>query len=194
MGIGVRAAAIVAVLAAVLATPLTAAAHVNRTVGPYTFFLVLIEEPFFRTNRAGFEFWVHDGDRTVEGLERTLQAVAINATRQVPLAVSAVDARGLYDVETDPEGQAFDPGSGGDWTLRLTGTVEGLSVDVSFPASFPAYPRVLSSSGSVAPVATASSPDIWVLVDGALLLGAIAWLGRKVRKRRPEASAPPTCA
>jgi hypothetical protein len=32
--------------------------------------------------------------------------------------VSAVNAQGFYDVETDPTGHPFDPGAGGDWTLR----------------------------------------------------------------------------
>ena len=113
-----------ALLIASLALPLTISAHVNRTVGPYTFFLVLIEEPTFESNRAGFEFRVHDGDRSIEGLDRTLHAVATGAAGPVALVVSGVNAQGWYDVETDTTGRPFDPGAGGDWTLRLTGTVE----------------------------------------------------------------------
>src|SRR5260221_8311911 len=90
-------AAVVAVTL-LFASPLTAAAHVNRLVGPYTFFIVLIEEPFFATNRAGFEFWVHESARPVLGLDKTLAAQAINSTRQVDLVVSSINDRGFYDV------------------------------------------------------------------------------------------------
>jgi hypothetical protein len=182
-----RAAASLALLIALLAAPVTAAAHVNRAAGPYAFFVLLIEEPLFETNRAGFEFWVRDGERTVEGLERTLHAIATNSTREVALRISPLNDRGFYDVETDPEGRPFDPGGGGDWTLRLTGMVEGLSVDVSFPVTFPAYPR---TSTSAAAAAIEAGPDIWVLADGVLLVAALAWLGLKIRRRRPDTALP----
>lgn len=170
-------------LTALLALPMTASAHVNRTVGRYSFFLVLIEEPLFETNRAGFEFRVRDGDRQIDGLERTLQAVATSSTSQVSLIVSAVDTQGFYDVETDTTGRPFDPGTGGDWTLRLTGTVEGTAVDVSFPTAFPAYPRVATATRPAAARATTSGVDVWILVEAGLLVAAAAWFGRKVRRR-----------
>ena len=147
---------------------------------------MLIEEPLFETNRAGFEFLVHDGDRAIEGLDRTLQAVASNSAGQIDLIVSPVNDRGFYDVETDPRGRPFNPGNGGDWTLRLTGTVEGVSVDVSFPIAFPAYPRVSTASRPAVSVQTEAGLDPWPLADGALLLAAIAWFGRKTRHRRAE--------
>ena len=172
-----------ALLIASLALPLTISAHVNRTVGPYTFFLVLIEEPTFESNRAGFEFRVHDGDRSIEGLDRTLHAVATGAAGPVALVASGVNAQGSYDVETDTTGRPFDPGAGGDWTLRLTGTVEGMAVDVSFPTAFPAYPRVATPTRPAAARATSSGLDVWTLVDVGLVLVAAAWFGRKVRRR-----------
>ena len=150
-----RKAIAVALLAFVsLAVPPLATAHVNRVVGPYTFFVVLIEEPFFATNRAGFEFWVHDADRPVQGLDRTLRAQASNASKRVDLVVSPMNDRGFYDVEVGSRGLPFDPGSGGAWSLRLLGTVEGLAVDESFATTFPAYPR----AGPVTPAATATAP------------------------------------
>lgn len=171
-------------LIALLALPTAASAHVNRTVGRYSFFLVLIEEPLFETNRAGFEFRVRDGDRQIDGLEHTLQAVATSSTGQVSLIVSAVDAQGFYDVETDTAGHPFDPGSGGDWTLRLTGTVEGTAVDVSFPTTFPAYPRVATATRPAAAAhPTTSGVDVRILVAAGLLVAAAAWLGRKARRR-----------
>jgi hypothetical protein len=33
-------------------------AHVNRTVGPYAILVILVEEPTYEDNHAGFEFWV----------------------------------------------------------------------------------------------------------------------------------------
>ena len=39
--------AFLAMVVASVVLPVAASAHVNRTVGPYTFFLVLIEEPTF---------------------------------------------------------------------------------------------------------------------------------------------------
>jgi hypothetical protein len=168
--------------------PLPASAHVNRTVGPYAFFLVLIEEPFYDTNRAGFEFWVHDAGRSVEGLDRSLNAVATSSTQEVGLRVSPINDRGFYDVESDLTGRPFDPGDGGDWTLRLTGTVEDEPVDVSFPTTFPAYPRVSTALRRAAPRDPDGGPDVWLLVDAGLVLAAVTWLGLKVRRRRRAAS------
>jgi len=181
---------VVAVAAATLAAPATVTAHVNRYVGPYAFFMVLIEEPVFATNRAGFEFWVHDGDRAVSGLDRTLAAVASNGKRQVDLTIEPLNERGFYDVETDTGGQPFDPGSGGDWTLRLSGTVEGLPVTVSFPAVFPGYPRVATATQPAGATVTDAGPDVWLIVDAAMLLGAAAFVGRKLR--RSTLQVPPT--
>jgi MYXO-CTERM domain-containing protein len=169
-------AALAAVVAATLlfASPLTAAAHVNRLVGPYTFFIVLIEEPFFTTNRAGFEFWVHDGARPVLGLDKTLGAQAINSTRHVDLVVSPMNARGFYDVEFDTNGQPFDPGSGGNWTLHLFGSVEGIAVDEPFATTFPAYPRVAAAPASSTVEAPPAGQTPWPIT---IVLGAVVVLG-----------------
>jgi hypothetical protein len=102
--------------------------------------------------------------------------------------VSPVDAQGFYDVETDTGGRPFDPGQGGDWTLRLTGSVEGTSVDVSFPVTFPVYPRLSTSSTTAAPVEGQAGANIWLVADAALFLGFLAWLSRKVRGRRSTPS------
>ena len=40
-----------------------AQAHVNRQVGPYTILVILVEEPTFEDNHAGFEFWVRRADQ-----------------------------------------------------------------------------------------------------------------------------------
>ena len=186
-----RAALVVALVIATLAGPSTAAAHVNRIVGRYTFFMILIEEPLFQTNHAGFEFWVHDGDRVVLGLDQTLMANATSGGRTIDLIVSPINARGFYDLDTTVGGQAFDPGAAGDWTLRLTGTVEGESVNVAFPAAFPAYPRVATATRPAA-VTPDTGPDVWLLADAVGLAAVVGWIGLKIRRHRVHADPMPS--
>ena len=158
---------------ALLLLPASASAHVNRTVGPYTIFMVMIEEPYFATNHAGFEFWVHAGDRPIPGLDATLAAQAIRGPDAVDLLVSPMNDRGFYDVDTDAAGRAFDPGSGGAWTLRLTGTIEGRAVDESLDTRFPVYPRVGRSAA--APIVDGGA--------GSVAFPPIAAVGRPRRHR-----------
>jgi hypothetical protein len=140
------------VLFTLLALPATVAAHVTRTVGPYTFLVTLVEEPFFATNHAGFELWVTDASRDVAGLDRTLTAEARGPVGSVPLAMSAQTDRGSYVMDTDARGVPFDPGRGGEWILRLRGDVRGTHVNESFSTAFPAYPRVASGQPAGPPV------------------------------------------
>jgi hypothetical protein len=64
-----------------------------------------------------------------------------------------------------------------------------MAVDVSFPATFPASPRVATATRPAAPRETTSGVDVWTLVDVGLLVAAAAWFGHKVR-RRPSVPAP----
>jgi hypothetical protein len=175
------------VLAAFLVAPPSVSAHVNGVLGPYTFLVVLIEEPYYATNRAGFEFWVREGDRPIEGLDRTLNAQAISSTQRIDLVVSPRNDRGFYDVETGLSGQAFDPGSEGSWTLRLIGTIEGLPVDKSFGVTFPRYPRVSPVEPSA--ISGGSAPDngLLLVATGGLLMGAVGVLVLGVHSRRRAA-------
>lgn len=117
--------------ATMLVSPSPVAAHVTRVVGPYTFLIVLIEEPYFQDNHAGFEFWVRDGDRAVDGLDRTLHAEAIGHGAVVKLSISPRNDRGFYDAP-------FYPGNGGPYALHLTGSIEGMAIDQLFLVTFPA--------------------------------------------------------
>src|SRR5207249_4544247 len=74
-------------------------AHVNRIVGKYLIFLVLIEEPTFQDNTAGFEFWVRDGERPIQGLDETLHAAVVGSGGSQLPSVEPMNARGFYDVE-----------------------------------------------------------------------------------------------
>jgi hypothetical protein len=183
-------ASVLAIVALALA-PAAVVAHVNRTVGPYTFLVVLVEEPYFTTNHAGFLFWVHKGDTPVAGLDRTLRAQAIGHGRTVDLQVSPWNGDQLYTVDHGPDGQAFDPLGGGDWSLRLTGTIEGTSIDESFAVQFPAYPRVGTvkndAAGAGAGAAAAAGGELVPPYLVVLLLGigaAVAF--RALRRKRVD--------
>lgn len=171
-----------------MAVPVATDAHVNRTVGPYTFLIVLVEEPYFATNHAGFRFWVHDGDTPVAGLDRSLRARATGHGRTIDLEISPWDADQLYTVDRGLDGQAFDPLGGGDWSLRLTGTIDGTVIDESFAVQFPAYPRVGTTSGGSAASGATAGADQGELVPP-YLIGSVVVVGgvvafRTLRHRR----------
>src|SRR5690349_3561926 len=83
-------------LLATCAFPALAQAHVNRQVGPYAFLVVLVEEPTFEDNHAGFKFWVRRDEVPVLGLESTVHAIATGHGQRVELAVPPVDGVGFY--------------------------------------------------------------------------------------------------
>lgn len=155
-----------------LLVPASVSAHVNREVGPYTFLVVLIEEPFFQDNRAGFQFWVRDGDRPIDGLDSTLHAFAVSAAGSVPLTISPRVANGFYEAE-------FYPGNGNGYSLRLVGFVEDRAVDESFGVTFPSYPRVATSNAGdgsqpvEVPVAAASDSNLVLVGLGLTALLAV---------------------
>jgi hypothetical protein len=179
---GVGAALILS--ATMLVFPSLVAAHVTRVIGPYTILIVLIEEPYFQDNRAGFEFWVRDGNRAVDGLDRTLHAEAIGHGAVVKLSISPRNDRGFYDAP-------FYPGSGGPYSLHLTGSIEGMAIDQLFLVNFPAYPRAPTGSAAAnrSGAQVQSDPGgglMTVLFAGAMaglaFLSAIAFV--IVRRRR----------
>lgn len=155
----------------------------NRTVGPSTVLVVLIGEPYFQDNRAGFRFWVKDGERNVDGLETTLHAQASHGSVVESLVIEPPDSEGFHIVERAPEGSPFDPHGGGDWDLRLVGTIEGLPVDESFRSTLPVYPRV-GGSGFTPPAASPAFdpsnlplPGILAMATGGVAIVLIgAWL------------------
>jgi hypothetical protein len=195
---GVRTRATVAAAVALWVAALApgVAAHVNRTVGPYTILVILVEEPTFQDNHAGFQFWVRKGDVPITGLERTVHAVAIGHDQQVELAVPPVGGPGFYVLDQSTKGIPFDPRGGGAWTLFLTGSIEGTPLDASFPVIFPSYPRVAVAdappAGAAAPAAGPSFPGAlaWLIPAAlvALCIGALAVITRRRRPGAPEAT------
>ena len=183
------------VVAAVLAIGAAAVAegHVNRQIGPYTILVILVEEPTFEDNHAGFQFWVRKDGVPLTGLDKTVDAVAIGHDRRVELAVPPLAGSGFYVLDRSPDGAPFDPMGGGAWTLFLTGSIERTRLDASFPVIFPSYPRVAVAD---APPAAAIAPGAGAVLPGSLAmiipvvalvaLGGIALLAL-ARRRRPGA-------
>ncbi len=184
--LGSRIAAVLCALVLVAAIPGIAQAHVNRQVGPYAFLVVLVEEPTFEDNHAGFKFWVRRDEVPVLGLESTVHAIATGHGQRVELAVPPVDGVGFYVLDHSTDKVAFDPLGGGSWTLELTGSVEGKPIDVTFPVTFPSYPRV--AAGQPVPAASpvgdpSPAPPIALLVAAFVPLAAVvaAWASRSRR-------------
>ena len=174
-----RGAVALMLIASLLVSPSPVAAHVTRVVGPYTFLIVLIEEPYFQDNQAGFEFWVRDGDRSVDGLDRTLRAEAIGHGVVAKLSISPRNERGFYDVP-------FYPGSDRHYSLHLAGSIERTPIDELFLVTFPSYPRAPLSGTASAAQSDQAGGSTGVLVAGTtaalLVLGATGLV--IVRRRR----------
>jgi hypothetical protein len=167
--------AAVLALIAVGATAPTVEAHVNRTVGPYAILVVLVEEPVYADNHAGFQFWVRKDSVPIAGLEKTVHARASANGVDVDLAIPPMDGTGFYVLDHTTDGAAFDPHGGGAWTLELTGSIDGTQLDTTFPVTFPSYPRIGGAGGTAAaPVAASVSSGIPIVVmlGGVLLAGA----------------------
>jgi hypothetical protein len=171
------------------------AAHVNRTVGPYTILVVLVEEPVYADNHAGFQFWVRKNEVPILGLESSIKAVATGHGEQLDLKVPPIDGTGFYVLDHTTDGAAFDPQGGGAWTLVLNGAIDGTPVDATFPVTFPSYPRVgVADQGTAANAATtpATSPALSTLplliaIAGVVLAGGavLALVGRRRKAARP---------
>jgi hypothetical protein len=179
--------ALVAALALLAALPATAAAHVNRTAGPYILLLVLVEEPVFTDNHAGFQFWVRKEGVPITGLERTLHARATGHGAGLDMVVPPVDGLGFYVLDRTVNGTAFDPLGGGPWTLELTGDIEQTPVDVTFPVVFPAYPRIGAAepqaAGAQARVQDRSGSLPWALAVVVAGLGLVLVVEARRRSR-----------
>jgi hypothetical protein len=192
----VRTVLATAIAVGLLGIPAIASAHVYRTVGPYKILVVLIEEPLFQDNHAGFEFWVRDDGVPVTGLDKQLRAQAIGHGEAVDLSISPLNSRGFYDVDREPNGTPFDPKGGGAWTLRLRGSINGLAIDQWFSTKFPGYPRVATGSPgagtdfAVPPAPNAAGAPIWLVlsvVGAAILIGIVAITAARNRRRHPPA-------
>jgi hypothetical protein len=164
---------VLAAVGGIVASPGPADAHVNRQVGPYTILVVLVEEPTFDDNHAGFEFWVRRDGQPILGLQGSVRAEATGHGSRVDLTVPPVDGTGFYVLDRTSAGDAFDPLGGGPWTLHLTGSIEQTPLDESLEVTFPSYPRV----GTPRAVESARSTATQGLPAPVLLLGGLAMAG-----------------
>ncbi|GEM_PF-4925274 len=172
------------------------AAHVNRTVGPYTILVVLVEEPVYANNHAGFQFWVRKNEVPILGLESSIKAVATGHGQQLDLTVPPIDGTGFYVLDHTTDGAAFDPQGGGAWTLVLSGSIDGTPMDVSFPVTFPSYPRIgapdqgaAMSPNAAAVTSPASAAPTWLIAIAAAVVVGMLGLAMLGRRRRKGASA-----
>ena len=179
-----RAAVLLVGLLAGVALPSGVAAHVTRTVGPYTVLVILVGEPYFEDNHAGFQFWVRRDDTPVLGLEKTIQAQATGHGVTIDLAVPPLNGAGFHVLDRTTTGDAFDPRDGGAWSLVLSGRIEGTQVLETIPVTFPSYPRIGSAATTEAPPvpAPAGGVAIWLLVGAAMAVGLL----RRLRSHRPR--------
>jgi hypothetical protein len=182
-------AAVLAALSTGAGAP-AVAAHVNRTVGPYAILVVLVEEPVYADNHAGFQFWVRKDGVPIIGLEKTVRARASANGIDVDLAIAPMDGTGFYVLDHTTDGAAFDPHGGGAWTLELTGSIDGTQLDTTVPVMFPSYPRIGGAGGNLAtPIGApgSSGMPIVVILGGIFLAGAaIVVLGiSRARGRSP---------
>jgi hypothetical protein len=169
-----------------------AQAHVNRQVGAYTILVILVEEPTFEDNHAGFQFWVRRDGQPIIGLERSVRAAATGHGQTDVLAVPPIAGSGFYVLDQTEAGLAFDPLGGGAWTLHLWGDINGTPLDEQFAVTFPGYPRLGGAKGTAQgnPPAVAASP--WLALPLVVLIGiamvvapvaAFAFAPRKLRLR-----------
>jgi len=185
----VSAGPVLAVVLALFAWPTVAQAHVNREVGPYTILVVLVEEPTFGDNHAGFEFWVRRGSQPVVGLERTIQAHATGHGASIDLTMPPVDGLGFYVLDRSPDGAPFDPLGGGAWSLHLTGSIEGTPLDETFAVTFPSYPRIGAPNAAATqatPSADGDAPPLPLILLAGLLAAGVALIAFRIRPRRAQ--------
>jgi hypothetical protein len=152
------AAALAVVVASfgIFATP--AAAHETRMVGPYTFIVGWANEPAVAGQSNGLDLTVTetDGDKAVEGLEKTLTAEVITGggakTRSVELAPDS-DVPGHYT-------SGFVPTRTGDYTFHISGTAGTTKVDEKFESGPNRFDPVIDIVGLEFPDQIPSTGDL----------------------------------
>ena len=165
---------------AMVAIPLTASAHENRTVADdYEFVVGFVTEPAIAGEVNGVLLEVSSGGQPVEGLSDTIQVQIIlgDQTKDVTLT-PAFDAPGTYT-------STFIPTVEGDYTFRFQGEIEGLAIDETFTSSPEGFASVEPRSDYEFPAAESSAVRSVALpaLVGAVLL-AVGGAGLAIRQRR----------
>jgi len=148
--------AVVVVSFGILATP--AGAHETRMVGPYTFVAGWVNEPAVAGQSNGLDLTVTEtnGDKAVEGLEKTLKAEVITGggakTRTLDLAPDG-DRPGHYT-------SGFVPTRVGDYTFHLSGMAGTTKIDEKFESGPNRFEPVTDIVGLEFPDQVPSSADL----------------------------------
>lgn len=164
----------------ILSTP--AAAHETRMVGPYTFIVGWVSEPAVVGQSNGLDLTVTetDGDKPVEGLEKTLTAEVITGggakTRSLKLEADS-DVPGHYT-------SGFVPTRVGDYTFHIGGMAGTTKVDEKFESGPNRFDPVTDIVGLEFPDQVPSNGDLaQQLADAnskltiAIALGALGTAG-----------------
>lgn len=189
-------AATAVVVASLVLSGGTAAAHERRTVGPYQFVVGFLDEPAFAGTINGIDLTITDtraNNKNVEGVEKTLTVDVFSGGLVTPLSLPLRARFGL------PGKYAADfvPTKSGAYAFVFKGKVESLDVNEKFesgPGRFNdvesttpvQYPdKVPSGSDLTRQLADlqATADQVRIIAIGALLLGAAA-IGLGLWRRR----------
>lgn len=168
----------VALFALLVAVP--ASARESRAIeGEITLEVGYITEPPVQNDTNGLWLRVSAGETPIEGLESSLGAEVTFAgeTRELPLAPASGEP-GIYT-------SVFIPTQPGDYSFRISGTIDDQPVDETFQADPGGVPLVASRLDYEFP--TAAHGDVTNLAwpaGAALLTAGVAWhLVRRQRSR-----------
>jgi hypothetical protein len=131
-------------LVSLVAAPVEA--HESRQVGKYTVEVGLIDEPVYVGQRSGLDLQVSLADAPVTGLERTLKAEVDYGSSSLALTLEPALEGGTGYTAT------FIPTAAGKYTFRLTGTIEGTTVNESFTSNPTGFDEVQEAASGQFPV------------------------------------------
>lgn len=170
------------------------AAHESRDVGEYTFVVGFLDEPVYSGDKSGLDLRISRGEEPVEGLAETLSATVTFGSQTRDLEISAAFGQpGAYR-------SVFFPTAAGQYTFRISGTIEGTAIDESFtsgpdtfhevrdvtagqfPVAFPAMADMVRDAQAGAEAATTAT--IGLVLGGAGLVAGLLALGLTLARRR----------
>lgn len=148
-----RAAVLGAVLAMVAGiTP--ASAHESREVGEFTFTVGFLDEPVYAGQKSGLDLRIARGDEPVEGAEEALQAEVVfqQQTRQLEIEPRFGEPGAYRSV--------FFPTAAGPYTFRISGELEGTTIDETFTSGPETFSEVQDTAGGQFPVVYPAVGDL----------------------------------
>ncbi len=175
------AAAIAVVVASLGISTNPAAAHDRRAIGPYTFVVGWIVEPAYVGQINALDLTVTEtaSTKAVEGLEKTLRADLIvgGGAATMPLTIATrFGLPGKYQAQVIPT-------KVGDYTFRITGTVNTMAIDERFESGPGRFGAIEDQAALQFPDHVPSNSDLAARLDDtntklgiAITLAAVALL------------------